>query len=217
MKHTAAISPPLVLQNHLKAVTLVMCVCGFLPVLTIVLNGLGIITLQHASLVIVLPAFLWSALMGAWFPATGRVAFTGWCAGIIAVTVYDASRIPFMLGGWPDFIPRIGNWLLDSDNAPAGVGYMWRYIGNGGGMGMAFFLFLSVIPPRRNLIRTCIVYGLFIFSCLMITLLLVPGAQDTMFRITLLSFSGSLTGHIVYGMMLGILYKLFMPVLKTQA
>lgn len=204
---TAAISPHPVLQEHQPAIKLIMCACGFLPVLSIVFHCLGLITLQYSSLLVVLPAFLWSAAMGVWLPAVGRIALAGWCAGLISVTLYDMSRMPFMLNGWADFIPSIGNWLLETDNAPAGVGYMWRYIGNGGGMGMAFFLLLSLIPPRRNVIRTGIIYGIFVFSCLMITLLLVPLAQEMMFSITPFTFAGSLTGHIVYGGALGMLYK----------
>ena len=207
MKHTVAISPPFVLQNRLQAVKLLMCGCGFLPVLSLVFHGLDIIMLQHSALLVVLPAFLWSGVMGAWFPAVGRAAFLGWCAGIIAVTLYDMSRVPFMLSGWPDFIPRIGNWLLNTDDAPAGVGYMWRYIGNGGGMGMSFFILLSMLPPRKNVVRIGLIFGLFVFASLMITLLCVPGAQDAMFRITPLSFVGSLTGHIVYGVVLGFIYR----------
>ena len=215
MRYTSTISPPFVLQDHLRAVKLVMCGCGFSPVLSLVFHGLGVIPLQYSSLLVVLPAFLWSAVMGIWFPAIGRAALTGWCAGIIAVTVYDATRIPFMLNGWPDFIPRIGNWLLNVDNAPAGVGYMWRYIGNGGGLGMTFFLLLSVKPPQKNLIRTGIIFGLFVFACLMITLLLVPGAQEAMFRLTPLSFTGSFTGHIAFGAVLGFLYKMLLSFLRS--
>lgn len=190
-------------MHSTRSLRLALAAVGFLPVLSMVLHSARLVPLQYSALVLVIPCFLWTILSGLWFPQVGRLAFAGWCAGIMAVLFYDISRVPFMLNGWPDFIPRIGDWLLEKENSPAGIGYLWRYIGNGGGMGMSFFLISSLYSPTRNFIGTGVLFGLFIFVCLMLTLVTIPGAQDAMFRITPLSFTGSLIGHIVYGFVLG--------------
>ena len=41
-----------------------------------------------------------------------------------------------------DFIPVMGSWVTgEPDTAgSAAVGYVWRYIGDGGGLGVAFFV-----------------------------------------------------------------------------
>ena len=52
-----------------------------------------------------------------------------------------------------------------------------------------------------------IAFGLFIFSGLMAVLFFFEQTQLMMFKITPLSFTGSITGHIIYGATLGILAK----------
>src|SRR5688572_6805879 len=109
-----------------------LCV-GFLPVTSIVLHCLGILPLQNALFMLILPLLVIAAGVSMISQGIGRVAFRGWLSGIVAVFLYDISRIPFVMAGWEDFIPKIGSWLLHDDNRNAMIGYAWRYIGNGGG------------------------------------------------------------------------------------
>jgi hypothetical protein len=137
----------------------------------------------------------------------GKTAFKGWIFGLIAVFIYDLSRIPFMYFGWGDFIPRIGGWLTGTDHPDALIGYTWRYVGNGGGMGMSFLVLFSMFRVRYSIILKGILYGMFIYGCLISTLIIFPEAQEMMFKLTPLSIAGSFTGHVVYGTVLGALYK----------
>lgn len=51
--------------------------------------------------------------------------------------------------------------------------------------------------------------GLFVFASLIIILSVFHEAQEMMFRITPLAFAGSLTGHLIYGLSLGLMAKRF--------
>lgn len=125
----------------------------------------------------------------------------GWIIGIVAVLIYDLSRIPFMMAGWGDFIPKIGQWLLDDPTASDWVGYAWRYAGNGGGLGIAFMLIRPLI--NIDIIKASTIFGVIVFVGLMLTLLLSPNGQQQMFEITSLTFTGSFIGHLVFGLALG--------------
>ncbi|MDZ4665900.1 MAG: hypothetical protein SGJ15_13560 [Bacteroidota bacterium] len=87
------------------------------------------------------------------------------------------------------------------------LGYTWRYIGNGGGMGIAFFILITQLNNSKHLILKGLLFGLFIFSGLMMVLFFFEQTQHMMFKITLVSFTGSITGHIIFGLSLGYLAK----------
>ncbi|MFI5204902.1 MAG: DUF6789 family protein [Flavobacteriales bacterium] len=180
---------------------------GFLPVGSIVLHCLGFLSLPACLTALVIPGVLLTIVLAVQFPALGKTVLFGWIAGIIAVAVYDLSRVPYILNGWSDFIPRIGAWANNSTHPDAFIGYLWRYMGNGGGMGIAFFVLMKHFRPYGKMIQNGVLFGMFIFSCLMFVLIISEQAQEMMFKITPLSFTGSLTGHIVYGLVLGYLGK----------
>jgi hypothetical protein len=180
---------------------------GFLPVSSIVLHCLGILPLQYSLLFLILPMLTLAAGNGAVDRSTGRIAFRGWLSGIVAVFLYDVTRMPFIMAGWEDFIPRIGGWLMQHNNPVALTGYAWRYIGNGGGLGMAFFMIVHVTGMRDRFIQAGLVFGAFVFGCLILILAMFREAQEMMFHITPLSLAGSFTGHMIYGVTLGWLAK----------
>lgn len=178
---------------------------GFLPVLSIVMHCAGLMPLRICLLAIVLPAFGIVTVFGIKIPALGRVMLLGWAAGVIAVALYDISRVPFILFGWSDFIPKIGAWLTTTRDPDPLIGYLWRYVGNGGGMGTAFFVLLYHFQPAIRFLFIGLVYGLGIFVSLMCVLVVFKEAQEMMFRITPFTFTGSLIGHGIYGLALGTL------------
>lgn len=198
---------------------------GMAPIGALSLSIFGVWTLPTGALVLVAPAILGSLLVGSLYPTYGRLALKGFCFGLIAVTLYDCTRIPFVVTGlWGDFIPKIGGWLLSQSEPQWALGYLWRYIGNGGGMGMAFTvpytLWLAhhhqLISGKRqqlhlklsNPLPTIAIatgYGVLIWCCLLITLLLSAHGEEMLFRLTPLSFVLSLVGHLVFGAVLGLL------------
>lgn len=183
---------------------------GFFPVTSIILHCLGILPLQQCLLFLVIPVLLSFITLGIKFPAIGKTVIAGFAAGVIAVLLYDLSRLPYILAGWSDFIPKIGGWVNNSDEKNALLGYTWRYIGNGGGMGIAFFMLLTQLKNKQQLLLKGILFGLFIFTGLMMVLCFFEHTQNMMFKITTLSFTGSITGHIIYGATLGLLSKKYL-------
>ena len=181
--------------------------CGVLPVSAIALHVMGLIDLFSFYPVIV---FLYSLVIFLSLnkPKLRKVILIGWLSGIIAVSFYDVSRLPFMAMGWDDFIPKIGGWLIGEEEEFT-LGYLWRYIGNGGGLGITFFVLLSFLKERKNYILLGLLFGLFICLCLDLTLLISPQSETLMFEITPLTIIGGTVGHIVYGLTLGILANFF--------
>jgi hypothetical protein len=125
--------------------------------------------------------------------------------GLTAVFLYDATcRFPFMAAGiWQDFIPKIGCYLLRRDDMHWFVGYLWRYVGNGGGMGLAFYALYPLISKRIKPINAGLIYGTAIFCCLLITIYLSPSGRTYLFTPTLVTGTLGLLGHLVFGYVLG--------------
>ncbi len=184
---------------------LLICALATSAISAIACHVFGWIDLYHSARFIVIPAFLLIALIGITDRELGKVILKGWLYGLLAVSVYDLSRIPFMMAGWGDFIPTIGDWVMDAENVHPLVGYAWRYIGNGGGMGIAFVVLTSYFPIRFNKLVVGLIYGLFIWLCLDVVLIFSEHGQSMMFELSTLNVMGSLVGHIVYGSVLGAL------------
>jgi hypothetical protein len=171
---------------------------GFVPIASLSAALFGILPLHLGALFVVLPTCLLALAVGLRDPKAGRLAFRGLVAGILATMVYDVIRLSFvMAGAWGDFIPVIGRLALADASASPVWGYVWRFLGNGGMMGMAF----AFLPWRGA--RAGLTYGVAICCCLFGTLLLAPGAQDTLFHLTLKTATCALIGHVIYGSVLG--------------
>jgi len=199
-------SPPL--SQSVSWLSWFIVFAGFLPVLSIVMHCVGILSLQYCLKFIILPAFSIGIIASIKFSSIGKVALMGWLGGVLAVSLYDLSRVPFILNGWNDFIPKIGAWMSNTNDPDFVLGYLWRYIGNGGGMGAAFFVLVHQLGwSRKKIVLIGLTYGLFIFSCLMLVLVSFKEAQEMMFKITSFTFAGSLTGHIIYGLVLGLVAR----------
>lgn len=180
---------------------------GFAPVTALAASVFGDAELQTTVFVLVLPCVAALAELVWLKPHYRTIALSGFIFGLIAVTVYDLFRLPFILAGiWPDFIPRIGTWLINDGHAHPVVGYLYRYIGDGGGMGMGF---VALYPFLRRLsgnsVLCGIIYGVAIWSGLIATVVLSPHGQEYLFPITPVTLILSLSGHLVYGGVLGIL------------
>lgn len=189
---------------------------GMAPISALCLTIFGLWTLPIGTLLMVAPAIILSIALGITHPAFGKLAFKGFCLGLVAVSLYDCFRYSCVLAGMMgDFIPNIGGWLTGRGQPDWVLGYLWRYIGNGGGMGMAFLTLYSFVVPvseRResslnaewfSSLRMGILFGVSIWFCLMVTLLVSPQGQLMMFKLTQTSFWVSLIGHVIFGAVLG--------------
>jgi hypothetical protein len=186
-------------------------VAGALPVLSIPLQVFDILPLAVTAQYVVLPLTLAAAVVMLGPSVQGAWAVQGLIAGLLAVTAYDALRIPLAVAGViPDFIPQVGGWVLNSDSPNVVVGYLWRYLGDGGGIGISFFVTCGVVLSfrpeaiRRSPIALSIAYGIFIWSGLIATIALSESGASLLFALTPLTLAVSLAGHLVYGGVLGL-------------
>lgn len=175
---------------------------GFLPVASISAWVIFDIDMSRSCLYVLIPGVLLGWVIAALKKQVGQIVLEGWMAGVVAVIVYDLSRVPFLLIGWGDFIPKIGDWVVGSEGNWASIGYIWRYAGNGGGMGIALFMLISIFSVRQFKVWMGVLYGLFVLSCLMITLQF-PNGEVLLFKLRPLSIVGGTIGHIIYGAVLG--------------
>jgi len=179
---------------------------GFGPIAALALFIVGVAPLPVTVLVVILPLSVLALSFGVRNPAWGQVALKGLAIGLAGVATYDLFRMPLVhIGLWPDFIPRIGGWLVLSDAPNAAVGYAYRYVGDGAGMGMSFVMANSLFRTKFPAIAAATAYGIVIWLCLIATLIIAPHGQELMFRITPTSLALSLIGHLIYGATIGIL------------
>lgn len=179
---------------------------GIAPIASLSGAIFEIVPLHISFKFVILPAYGLAIIVGIAYWNVGRLALMGLFAGIIAVMLYDLTRWPWVITGlWGDFIPNIGGWMFDNSESDWVWGYLWRYLGNGGGMGMAFFMGYSLFHPLARRPMSGTLYGLSVFSCLVGTLLLAPRGQEMLFTPSLLSVTMGAIGHIVFGSVLGYL------------
>ncbi|MEE1760851.1 hypothetical protein [Streptomyces sp. SP18BB07] len=184
---------------------------GAMPVLAIPLFVMGVMPLTAEALYLVIPLALLTVALVLHGSTEAMWALKGLIAGVAGVAVYDTVRIPMVVAGiWPDFIPRLGAWVVGSDEDQPFVGYLWRYLGDGGGIGMAFFVFCRAVASFRPSLITArpallsVGYGVFIWCGLLATVVLPPHGSDLLFALTPESFCLSLLGHLIYGTVLGL-------------
>jgi hypothetical protein len=180
---------------------------GFAPIGALALTIAGLWSLSVGSLILILPAVVFAIILGVLSPRQGWYALEGLVAGLIGVLVYDLVRWTFVgLGWWGDFIPNIGGWLNGTGRPDWLLGYAFRWLGDGGGMGIAFMVAARSLvsrPARRAAVALGIAYGLAIWTCLLITLIVSPEGQTLLFPLTAVTLLLSWVGHVVYGAVLG--------------
>jgi len=178
----------------------VLFIAGILPVSSVALHSMGLISIRA----MILPNVLMISICCYHLfndDTIKKLVTRGWVGGLVAVLLYDLARIPFVYLGWDDFIPGLGGWIVGSEENFA-VGYLWRYLGNGAGLGLGFAVLCHLFKFKK-IILAGLVYGIGVFLALDIVLLVSETAQSMMFKITPLTFTGSLVGHAVYGLTIG--------------
>jgi hypothetical protein len=190
---------------------IILMLAGAAPVSSIPLCILGWLPMTYAAMFVVIPLTLATALLIWHGSPEAQWAKRGIVAGLAAVFAYDAVRMPLVWSNiWPDFIPRMGGWVTGVQNHNALVGYTWRYLGDGAGIGMSFFLFCGTLMTLRPQLVTqrpilfSVGYGIFIWGGLIATVALPARGQEMLFRLTPTTLLLSLLGHLIYGSMLGL-------------
>jgi hypothetical protein len=179
---------------------------GFAAITSLGVALAGLVQLPYLFHFAVIPAYAIMALIGLRYPAWGKRALLGLLAGMIATGVYDILRIGLMFAGlWGDPIPSIGRLATGDPNIAWYWGYVWRFVGNGGGMGVAF----AMLPWRG--VKLGIAYGTAVCLGLVAILYFFPVAQLHFFALTPPTAAGGMAGHWVYGAVLGWLTSRWLP------
>ena len=181
---------------------------GFSPIGALALTIGGLWPLSIGSLLMIVPSVILALVLGIISPWHRRTAVDGFLAGLVAVLIYDIVRWDFVAFHlWGDFIPNIGGWLDGTQKPNWLLGYGFRYLGDGGGMGLTFMVAARTFAPsltRRSPLLLAIGYGIFIWVCLLLTLLASPDGQVLLFPLTPTTLLLSWIGHFVYGSVLGL-------------
>lgn len=171
---------------------------GFLPIACLSLALQGLVPLHLMAAFVIVPATATALVLGRYERAYGHLALAGLLSGMVAVGMYDLVRGSFVIAGvMKDPIPTIGRMALADPMASPLWGYAWRFVWNGGAMGIAF----AMLPFRG--VRSGAKFGVFVCGCLFMTLAFSQVAQQNFFALNLKNASIALAGHVVYGAVLG--------------
>lgn len=194
---------------------LLVLVLASMPILGISLDVFGLVPQSTTSVAVI----ALTALLGAFITfAPHRIDMIvgrGLIAGMVACIVYDGARLfaVHVLGLMGDFIPVMGSWVTGEPDTTgsAAVGYVWRYVGDGGGLGVAFFVvaFALGIDRWSNLKAVLAAVGFAVFPTwagLMGTVALAPRGEQMMFPLNPATVTITLIGHLIFGLFLGLAF-----------
>ena len=145
--------------------------------------------MQDSAPILVIPLAAGIVALTVLAPHQGdRVIAQGMLWGIVGCAIYDGFRLTtvHVFGWWADFIPTMGTWITgDPDDMTSGavVGYLWRYIGDGGGIGITFFAIASALGlqkcSRRTTVLAAVAFSVFpVWAGLIATVWHRPAGPD---------------------------------------
>lgn len=186
-----------------------------MPILGISVDVSGLVSQSTTSVaVIVLTAVLGTLVVFAPH-RTDMIIGRGLIAGMVACIVYDGARLfaVHVLGLMGDFIPVMGSFVTgEPDTAgSAAVGYVWRYIGDAGGLGVAFFVVAFALGVDRwksvYAVLASVAFAVFpTWAGLMATVALLPRGEEMMFSLNAATVTITLVGHLIFGLVLGLAF-----------
>ncbi|MDQ4093416.1 MAG: hypothetical protein M3143_08460 [Actinomycetota bacterium] len=185
-----------------------------LPLLAISAQVFDLVSMNTTAALVIIPLAATVAVLAVFAPdPTDRIVGRGLVWGMVACVVYDIFRLDtvYLLGWWDDFIPTMGTWITGRAETRSGavVGYLWRYIGDGGGIGIAFFVVALAVGlhrrSQRDAVLAAVAFAIFpVWTGLIMTVALAPRGEQLMFPLTTTTVSLSLIGHLVFGLVLGL-------------
>jgi hypothetical protein len=169
---------------------------GLTPV-SLIAGSTFCVGLRAAAVAVLLPALALVAVLAAGDRPTAGLVRRAVGAGVSATALYDVSRFVFLAIGVVDRdpIPHIGVELGLAP--PALFGYLWRYLGNGAGLALAF-LALGLRGRAAG-----VVYGLAACAGLLVTLALSPYGEEMLFPLGPGTVLMATVGHALFGAVLG--------------
>ena len=179
------------------------------PLLAVSADVFGVVSLRTVSSVFLLPLLGILAVLVVFKPdRIDRTALAGFAWGLVACAGYDAFRLPsvYLLHLRGDFFGRIGGWATGASSDYL-AGYLWRYLGDGAGIGVVVFILASALGaaswPRRRVVGLTVTFAVCpVWAGLVLTDGLAPAGR-ALFPLDATTLALSLAGHLVYGAVLG--------------
>jgi len=179
------------------------------PLLAISGEVLGVLSLRTVSELFLFPLLGILAVLVVFKPdGMDRAAFAGFGWGLAACAGYDLFRLPnvYVFHLWGDFFGRIGGWATGTSSNYL-AGYLWRYLGDGAGIGVVVFILAAVVGvsswPRRHVVGFTVAFAVFpVWAGLVLTDALAPAGR-ALFPLNATTFVLSLAGHLIFGAILG--------------
>jgi hypothetical protein len=179
------------------------------PLLAVSGEVFGVVSLRAVSTLVLFPLLGALAVLVVVKPQDiDRTALTGFTWGLVACAGYDCFRLPtvYVFHLWGDFFGKIGGWATGT-NSNYLAGYLWRYLGDGAGIGVVVFLQAAALGvslwPRRYVIASAIAFAVFpVWTGLVLTDALAPAGR-ALFPLNPATLTLSLAGHLIYGAILG--------------
>lgn len=166
-----------------------------------------LLPLHIVFVIYVLPAYLAMFVLGIIYPEYGKRALVGASAGVLATLLYDVVRMVAVIAlGLPDPIPHIGAlWLGEAGFGTNmwWVGYLWRFFGNGLGMGIVY----AMLPKFSFDFKGGWIYGEIIGLGMFASMFFFPAVQIHLFPLNEVVFINGILGHWAYGMALGYMFE----------
>jgi hypothetical protein len=194
---------------------LLVLLLASMPILGISVDVLGIVPQSTTSIAVIVLTAVLGALIVFAPHRTDMIVGRGLIAGMVACIVYDGARLfaVHVLGVMGDFIPVMGAFVThEPDTAgSAAVGYVWRYIGDAGGLGVAFFVVAFALGIDRwsnvKAVLASVAFAVFpTWTGLIATVALAPRGEEMMFALTPASVIVTLVGHLIFGFFLGLAF-----------
>lgn len=182
-------------------VRLAFMILGPAAVIGLSVSYAQLLPLRVVFAIFVLPAYIIMAVLGIMYPQWGKRAAVGFTAGVLATIVYDVVRLVITISlGLPDPIPHIGVlWGGIGLEHQWWVGYLWRFFGNGAGLGIAY----AMLPKWFFDLKGGWLYGDFVGLGMFAVLFFFPVAQFHLFILGSIVAVNGILGHWAYGLTLG--------------
>jgi len=179
------------------------------PLLSVSGEVFGIVSLRVVSEWFLLPLLGIIAVLAVCRPnAIDRTVLAGFAWGLVACAGYDCFRLPevYVFHLWGDFFGKIGGWATGTRSNYL-AGYLWRYLGDGAGIGVVVFIKAAVIGvsswPRRYVVGLTVAFAVFpVWTGLILTDALAPAGR-ALFPLDATTLVSSLIGHLIFGAILG--------------
>ena len=186
-----------------------------MPILGISVDVSGLVSQGTTSIALIVLTALYGTLVVFAPHRTDVIVGRGLIAGMVACILYDGARLfaVHVMGLMGDFIPVMGSFVTgEPDTAgSAAVGYVWRYIGDAGGLGVAFFVVAFALGIDRwtnvKAVLASVAFAVFpTWAGLMATVALLPNGEEMMFDLNPATVTITLVGHLIFGFVLGLAF-----------